>query len=43
LAPFYDDLIELINPWRRVGVIRNLEGFDTIGNRPILEAAARRV
>jgi hypothetical protein len=33
-SPSYDDLIGLIQPWRRVGVIQHLEGFDTIGTRP---------
>jgi hypothetical protein len=33
-SPSYEDLIELIKPWRRVGVIQHLEGFDTIGASP---------
>ena len=33
-SPSYDDLIELIQPWRRARVIQHLEGFDTIGTRP---------
>lgn len=33
-SPSYDDLVGLIQPWRRVGVIQHLEGFDTIGTRP---------
>jgi hypothetical protein len=40
-SPSYDDLIELIQPWRRVGVIQHLEGFDTIGTRPEAIAALK--
>jgi hypothetical protein len=40
-SPAYDDLIELIKPWRRVGVIQHLEGFDTIGTRPEAIAAGK--
>jgi len=40
-SPAYDDLIELIQPWRRVGVIQHLEGFDTIGTRPEAIAAVK--
>jgi hypothetical protein len=40
-SPSYDDLIELIQPWRRVGVIQHLEGFDTIGTRPEAIAAGK--
>ena len=32
-SPSFDDLIPLIEPWRRVGVIEHLEGFDSIGKR----------
>lgn len=40
-SPSYDDLVELIQPWRRVGVIQHLEGFDTIGTRPEAIAAVK--
>jgi len=40
-SPSYDDLIALIQPWRRVGVIQHLDGFDTIGTRPEAIAAVK--
>jgi len=30
-SPAFDDLVSLIEPWRRVGCIEHLEGFDTVG------------
>lgn len=30
-SPAFDDLVSLIQPWRRVGCIEHLEGFDTVG------------
>lgn len=38
-SPSLDDLIVLIKPWRRVGVIEHLEGFDTIGKSEEARAA----
>src|SRR5215210_2082032 len=40
-SPAFDDLIALIKPWRRVGVIEHLEGFDTIGESEEARAALR--
>jgi hypothetical protein len=40
-SPSYDDLIALIQPWRRVGVIQHLDGFDSIGTRPEAIAAVK--
>jgi hypothetical protein len=38
-SPEFDDLVELIGPWRRVGMIGQLEGFDTVGANPEVQKA----
>lgn len=38
-SPAFDDLVELIQPWRRVGCIEHLEGFDTVGRSAEVVAA----
>lgn len=35
----FDDLVALIQPWRRVGCIEHLEGFDTVGRSDNVIAA----
>jgi hypothetical protein len=35
----FDDLVSLIQPWRRVGCIEHLEGFDTVGRSENVLAA----
>jgi hypothetical protein len=38
-SPDFDDLVELIGPWKRVGMIEHLEGFDTVGTNPEVRKA----
>ena len=38
-SPAFDDLVALIQPWRRVGCIEHLEGFDTVGRSENVIAA----
>ncbi len=40
-SPSFHDLIELVAPWRRVGIVSHLEGFDTVGERSDVRAAVR--
>ena len=38
-SPSFDDLVALIEPWRLIGTIEHLEGFDTVGrNEEVLAA-----
>jgi hypothetical protein len=38
-SPEFDDLVELIGPWKRVGMIGHLEGFDTVAANPEVQKA----
>jgi hypothetical protein len=38
-SPAFDDLVTLIGPWRRVGLIEHLEGYDTVGLRSDVQDA----
>jgi hypothetical protein len=38
-SPAFDDLVTLIHPWQRVGLIEHLEGFDTVGQRADVQLA----
>lgn len=38
-SPTFDDLVALIEPWRSLGTIEHLEGFDTVGRNDEVLAA----
>jgi hypothetical protein len=38
-SPSFDDLITLIKPWQRAGLIEHLEGYDTVGTRSDVQDA----
>jgi hypothetical protein len=38
-SPSFDDLVALIRPWLRVGLIEHLEGYDTVGKNREVQAA----